>query len=482
MTLTDKDKNPAQATHAPPTSTEDLAHAPENDEAGAEGHPVTPAVIAAVRAALDSDDGDTLRAMVEPLHAADVADLIAYLEQDERRALVGALSRQLDPKILSELDEALRADIFNSLDPEAIAAAVAQLDTDDAVDVLEDLDEERRQEVLEVIPSEDRAALEEGLSYPEDSAGRLMRRELVAVPQFWSVGQTLDYLRGKDDLPDEFHEIFIIDPRFHPAGTVGLYRILRSQRDVLMQELMDDSRRLIPVTMDQEEVAYLFKQYNLMSAAVVDGQGRLVGVITVDDVVDVIQEEADEDILALGGVAHDDIYDSALGITRRRLPWLFVNLGTGLLAATVISFFGASIEELVALAILMPIVATMGGSAGTQTMTVAVRALATRELIPANSRRTLRREVLVNFMNAVALSATVGTAVAWWFDSLLLGVILGTALIANLVVAGIIGVLIPVTLHRLRIDPAIASGVLLTTITDVFGFFAFLGLAAWIIL
>lgn len=455
-----------------------LVEAPEKGE----GPLVSASFLSAIREALELGDAAAVRALVDPLHAADTADLIAFLEPDERPALIAALGAELDPQVLSELDENLMLEIVELLQPEEIAAAVSQLDSDDAVYILEDLDSERRQQVLDVIPDEDRIPLEEGLAYPEDSAGRLMRRELVAVPQFWNVGQTLDFLRETEDLPDDFHEIFIVDPRFHPAGTVPLNRVLRAKRDILMEDLMEEDQRLIPAVMDQEEVAYLFRQYNLLSAAVTDRQGRLVGVITVDDVVDVIQEEAEEDILRLGGVTQDDSYDTLIGILRRRLPWLMVNLGTGLLAATVISLFDASIEQLVALAILMPIVASMGGNAGTQTMTVTVRALATREINPANTRRAFRREVSVNFWNGLVLAILVGLLAGLWFESPMLGVVLAAALIFNMLVAGFFGVFIPLVLHRLGIDPAVASGVFLTMLTDVFGFFAFLGLAALVLL
>lgn len=464
-------------TPAPATDSE-LNEAPEQGE----GSPVTPAFLETITAALEAGDAEAVQALVAPLHAADTADLIAFLEPAERPALIAALGAALDPQVLSELDENLMLEIVELLPPEEIAAAVSKLDSDDAVYILEDLDRERRQQVLDVIPDEDRIPLEEGLAYPEDSAGRLMRRELVAVPQFWNVGQTLDFLRETEDLPDEFHEIFIVDPRFHPVGTVPLNRVLRARRDALMESLMEEDQRLIPATMDQEEVAYLFKQYNLLSAAVTDRQGRLVGVITVDDVVDVIQEEADEDILRLGGVTHDDSYDTLIGILRRRLPWLMVNLGTGILAATVISIFDASIEQLVALAILMPIVASMGGNAGTQTMTVTVRALATREISPANTKRAFRREISVNFWNGVVLAFLVGLIAGIWFESAMLGGVLAAALVFNMLVAGFFGVFIPLVLHRLGIDPAVASGVFLTMLTDVFGFFAFLGLAALILL
>ncbi len=456
---------------------------PANHERAA--GPITPGFVAEVSTALETlgvEAANHVRTMVEPLHAADMADLLNMLHSDDRAALVALLGADFDPEVLSELDTVIRDEVVDALNPEDLAAAVSQLDTDDAIYVLEDLDEDKRQEVLDVMPAEERVALEEGLSYPEDSAGRLARRELVAVPQFWTVGQTIDFLRTKDDIPEDFHEIFIVDPRYHPIGTVALSRMLRAQRTVLMQDVMAEDLHVVPATWDQEEVAYLFKQYNLMSVPVSDTQGRLIGVITIDDVVDVIGEEADEDLLALAGVSDGDLNETAVAITRTRLPWLLLNLGTAFLAALVIALFDGAIEELVALAVLMPIVTSMGGNAGTQTMTVTVRALASRGITASNLWRVVNREVLVNFLNGITLAVLVGGVAGFWFQSVLLGVVLGAALIINLFVAGFFGVLIPITLERFKIDPAVASTVFLTMLTDVVGFFAFLGLAAWIIL
>lgn len=436
----------------------------------------------AVAEALEAGDHDHLRALVEPLHAADMADLIGLLPPDDRALFVQALGVDFDPEVLTEMDEAVRDDVVDSLPAGELAAAVSQLDTDDAVYVLEDLDAEKRQEVLDVMPAEERVAVEEALSYPEDSAGRLMRRELVAVPQFWTIGQTIDFLRNREDLPEDFHEIFVVDPRFHLVGTVALNRILRSKRDALMQDILEEDQRRIPVTMDQEEVAYLFKQYNLMSAAVTDSEGRLVGVITVDDVVDVITEEADEDLLALAGVSDGDVNESALTVTRARLPWLVVNLATAFLSASVIGFFETSIQKLVALAVLMPIVASMGGNAGTQTMTVTVRALASRDLTASNAWRVVSKEVLANVLNGLVLAVICGGLVGLWFHEAILGFVIGAALLFNLFMAGLFGAIIPLGFKRIGVDPAVASGVFLTTVTDVCGFLGFLGLAAWIIL
>lgn len=435
-----------------------------------------------VREILDAvDEGDEahLHALVDSLHDADLADLIEQVGGQARRDLVRFLGSRITAEVLSELDFSVREDLLDLLAPEKLAEAVSQLETDDAVDILEDLEEDRQREVLEAVPESDRLALQEALSYPEDSAGRLMQRDLIALPEFWTVGRTIDYLRENQDLTTEFWEVFVVDPSHKPVGTVRLSHILRSPRDSLVKDLMEVEQTLIPVTMDQEEVAFLFRQYHLISAAVIDDLGRLVGVITVDDVVDVINEEAEEDILAMAGVSEIDIHETVLYTTRTRFTWLFINLLTAVLASLVISLFGASIERMVALAVLMPIVASMGGNAGTQTMAVAVRALAMNQLTASNAVRILYKELAVSGINGVLLALMMGIAGALWFGDPLLGLVLGIAMIANLVVAGLAGMLIPLALDRFDIDPAIASGVFVTTVTDVVGFFAFLGLAAW---
>ncbi len=458
--------------------------APDDSEPneGSEAYPLSPEFVAQVGEALEAGDAAAVLALVEPLHEADIADLIGLISPEERPKLITALGPVFNPEVLSELDETVRAEVLETAKPAELAAAVSQLDTDDAVDILEDLDEDKRQEVLDVLSAEERTAVEEGLSYPEESAGRLMRRELVAVPQFWTVGQTIDHLRESDDLPDDFHEIFVVDPRYHPVGAIPLNRIMRAKRPVAVADIMETEPDLIPATMDQEEVAHIFKQYNLLSAPVVDGSGRLVGVITVDDVVDVIQEEAEEDILRMAGVSDVGLNESVRDVSKTRLLWLSVNLCTAVLASWVISLFDVTIEKLVALAVLMPIVASMGGNAGHQTMTVAVRALATRELMPANALRVVKREVLVGLINGLLLALIIGVVAGVWFSSPLLGFVLGWALVINFFVAGLCGVLIPIGLQRLGVDPAVASSVFLTTVTDVVGFFSFLGLAAWILL
>ena len=456
--------------------------APEPQPAAETVFRLTPEFVRGITDLLESGDEAEVRERVEDLHAADVADLIGLIRPEERRQLVAALSGALDPEVIAHLDETLRDEVIGLIGTADLAAAVSELETDDAIYVLEDLEPEEQKEVLRAIAAEDRAAVEEGLAYPEDTAGRLMQRDLIAVPEFWTVGQTIDYLRESEGLPDEFYEIFVVDPSHHPIGTIPLNRVMRTKRPVPVREIMDREQRLIPADMDQEEVAFLFQQYGLMSAAVVDGTGRLVGVITVDDILDVIEAEAEEDIMRLGGVSEDDLYDTVMQTTRTRFSWLLVNLGTAILASVVIAFFDATIEQIVALAVLMPIVASMGGNAGTQTLTVAVRSLATRELTATNALRIINKEILVGGVNGVLFAALVGLIASLWFRDPALGLVLAAAMVINMLVAGLSGILVPLGLDRIGVDPAVASSVLVTTVTDVVGFLSFLGLAAWFLL
>lgn len=454
------------------------------EPSGAESYGLSPALIRQVEAALEEGaEPQAVERLVEPLHAADLADLISQLPRDQRLRLLEILGRRLDPEALIELDESVLRDVLERMAPPDIAATVVELDTDDAVYVLENVPEERRAPVLAEIPAPDRAAVLEGLTYPEESAGRLMQRDLVAVPAYWTVGQVIDYLREKPDLPDEFYEIYIVDPRHRPVGHVPLYRAMRARRPAMMRDLVDEETRTIPVDMDQEEVARLFLQYRMTSAPVVDAAGRLVGVITFDDAVEVLSEETEEDMLRLAGVSGEtDIHDPVLRTTRRRFTWLLVNLATAFLAAFVISLFDATIEQIVALAILMPIVASLGGNAGLQAMTVTVRALATRELTAANALRVVGKETLVGLLNGAAFALLVGVIAAAWFGDPLIGAVIAAAMIGNMLLAGLAGALIPLSLQRLGADPAVAATVFLTTVTDVFGFFAFLGLATLVLL
>ncbi|MCH8836020.1 MAG: magnesium transporter, partial [Proteobacteria bacterium] len=430
--------------------------------------------------ALAAGDGARVKDLIAPLHYADVADLLEHLSAEERHALIDVIRDDFDAEILSELDETVRDEIIERLGIADVAAAVAELESDDAVQIIEELDEAEQQKVLEAIPAGERTLIEEGLAYPEDSAGRLMQRELVTVPTFWNVGQTIDFMRHsadleEDALPSVFYDIFVVDPAHKPVGAVPLSRLLRTRRPVPVTEIMDAEMKLIPVETDQEDVAFLFRQRDLVSAPVVDDGGRLVGAITIDDVVDVIHEELEEDIMRMGGVREDDLYSAAVDTTRARFSWLVVNLATAILASLVIGFFEATIEQIVALAVLMPIVASMGGNAGTQTMTVTVRALAMKELTPTNTLRVIGKELLVGGFNGILFAALTG-GVAWiWFGSPALGVVIALAMIINMVVAGLAGTTIPLVLERAGIDPAVASGVVLTAITDVVGFFGFLG-------
>ncbi|MEM8539896.1 MAG: magnesium transporter [Pseudomonadota bacterium] len=427
---------------------------------------------------LDSQQVDQLATAVENLHESELGDLIEALEPGERQELVALLGEQFDFSALTEIDEAIRMDIVTALPNEQIAQAVQELDTDDAVFILEDMDEGEQADILAKVPFTERIRLRRSLDYPEESAGRRMQADFVAVPPYWSVGQTIDYLRDTDDLPDSFSQLYVIDPTFRLLGAVDLDKILRAGRSARVEDIQRETRHAIPAEMDQEEAAQIFEQYDLLSAAVVDENERLVGVLTIDDVVDVIQQEAEEDFKRLAGVGDEELSDNVMNTTRSRFVWLLVNLATAILASYVIGLFDATIEQMVALAVLMPIVASMGGNAGTQTMTVAVRALATNDIDIHNASRVIRRELTVGFINGILFAALVGVMASVWFNSAMLGSVIGAAMIINMVCAALAGILIPLALDKLNIDPASASSVFVTTVTDVVGFFAFLGLAA----
>ncbi len=438
--------------------------------------------VRAVSTALAADDQKNARKLTRDLHAADLADLIEQLRRDERVDLIDKLGRTFDVESLPELDEGVRDELMEALPNQVIASAVRKLETDDALYLIEDMDEEDQDEILSKVPSADRVALKRALDYPEDTAGRIMQTEFVAVPSFWSVGQTIDYMRLEDELPEDFAEIYVVDPAFHTVGFIPVSHVLRNSRETLIQDIMAEHQNIFNVTDDQADVAYKFEQYNLVSAAVVDDDNRLVGSITIDDIVDVIQEEAEEDILRLGGVGDEEITGSVWATTKSRVLWLLVNLGTAILASWVISLFDATIEQMVALAVLMPIVASMGGNAGTQTMTVAVRAIATRDLGPVNALRVIFRESSVGLINGGLFAVIMGLFAWWWFGSDGLGLVIGAAMVINMIAAALAGILIPLGLDHYDIDPAVASAVFVTTVTDVVGFFAFLGLAAaWLI-
>ncbi len=443
---------------------------------------IRPEFVNAVKAAIAAQDPGRARKLTRHLHEADLADLIGLLASEDRVALIRLLGRNFDVEALPALDEAVRDDLMEALPNEAIAAAIRRLDTDDALYLIENLDEVDRQEILAKLPKVEREALRRALDYPEYSAGRLMKTEFVAVPAFWSVGQTIDHLRVSEDLPGDFVEIYVVDPAFHLSGSVALSRILRSRREKAVSDLMETGQTVFEVTDEQEDVAYKFGQYHLVSAPVTDADGRLVGMLMVDDMVEVMSEEAHEDMLRLGGVGDEEITDTVWSTTRSRFSWLSVNLATAVLASWVISWFEATIDQMVALAVLMPIVASMGGNAGTQTMTVAVRALATHELGPVNTFRVVGRECAVGLINGVLFAGLMGAFAWFWFGSDGLGLVIAAAMLINLVAAALAGILVPLTLDELGIDPAVASAVFVTTVTDVLGFFAFLGLAAlWLL-
>jgi magnesium transporter len=436
-----------------------------------------PEFVRAVVERVEAGDTDGVREMVAPLHPADIADLFELLDSDDRRALAAALADQLDGDVLAEMNEHVREELIDALEPHQVAEIAGEMDTDDAVAIIEDMEEDDQRAVLRALDPDDRAAIEEALAYPEESAGRLMQRDLIAVPEHWTVGQVIDYLRSGDDLTTDFWEVFVVDPQHHPVGTCMLSWILRTRRNVRVADVMKREQTLVPVDMDQEEVALRFQKYALISAAVTDQSGRLVGMITVDDIVHIIQEEASEDVLLLSGAGEGDINEPIWETVRRRLTWLVVNLGTAIVAAGVVGLFQGEISRLVALAVLMPIVAGMGGNAGTQTMAVTVRALATNQLTSSNTRRMIFREFRIAVSNGLALGLLIGLGVWLIFGRADLGTVIALAMLINNLVAGLSGILIPVTLEKLDIDPAVSSAVFVTMMTDVMGFFSFLGLA-----
>ena len=440
---------------------------------------IDPGFLARVREGLEAGEARTLRALTRDLHAADLADVIEALDQDERVRLIAGLGRNFDAEALAELDEGVRDELMEALPNDVIAQAVKKLDTDDALYLIEDLEQDDQRDILSKVPKEDRAALTRALDYPEYTAGRLMKTEFVAVPSSWTVGEATAHIRTGKHLPDHFIEVYVVDAAFHLVGTVPVARLLRQPPEKKIDAIMDDEQTVFRATDEQADVAWRFDKYNLVSAAVTDESGRLIGTLLADDIVDVIQEEAEEQVLHLGGVgAEEAISNTVVETTRSRFAWLFVNLLTAVLASWVISLFDATLEQMVALAILMPIVASMGGNAGTQTMTVAVRALATRALSPLNALRVTLRECAVGLINGVLFALIVGVFAWAWFGSDALGLIIGAAMVINLVAAALAGILVPLALDHFDIDPAVASGTFVTTVTDVVGFFSFLGLAA----
>jgi magnesium transporter len=426
---------------------------------------------------LQAGRADEVASALAPLHSSDVGDVLEALEHDERLHLVVLLGDKFDYSALTEVDESVRIDIMDALSNTAIARGVSGLDSDDAVFLLEDLEPVDREEVLAKLPTFERLSLKRSLDFPEESAGRRMQTDFIAIPPFWTVGQTIDYLRSEPELPDEFYQIYVVDAAYQVLGAIPLDRFLRSPRSTIIENLMNTNLVLVDANEDQEEAARDFERYDLVEVGVIDESRRLVGVLTIDDIVDVIHEEADEDIKLLGGVGDEDLSDTIIDTARSRMPWLVFNLFAAVAVSLVIGLFNATIEQMVSLAVLMPIVASMGGNAGTQTMTVTVRALAMRELDGPRLKRLITREMIVGVINGLMFAVLIGVVTWLRFSNVQLGMVIGAAMVINMIVAGTAGILIPLTLDRFRADPAIASAVFVTTITDVIGFFAFLGIA-----
>ncbi|MEL7459451.1 MAG: magnesium transporter [Pseudomonadota bacterium] len=455
--------------------------APE-DDAPEKDYALDADLAPAVRLAVAAGDTARIHDLFEPLHPADVADLLEQLQPGPRREFLLLAGDLIDGETLSEIDEGIREEVIAFLPETVLADAVRDLESDDVVDIVEDLAADQQEAILDALADADRVAVEAALSFPEYSAGRLMQTEVVAAPAHWNVGQAIDFMRGRDDLPEQFYHVVLVDPRHRPVGYVTLGKMMSSPRAVALTDVTEDSFRTIPATQDEGEVAYAFNQYHLISAPVVDDDGRLIGVITIDDAMVVLDEEHEEDILRLAGVGDESLSDRSLAIARRRFPWLFVNLVTSILASLVIAQFEDVIATIVALAVLMPIVASMGGNAGTQTLTVAVRSLATKDLTPSNALQVIGRELVAGLVNGAIFAVVMGIVGVIWFGTPMLGVVIGVAMVINLAVAGLAGILVPLTLDRVGIDPALASGAFVTTVTDVVGFFAFLGLAAVMLL
>jgi magnesium transporter len=453
----------------------------ELDIRDAEGA-LRPEFVERVCDAITRHDGEALRRFVGDLHESDLGDLLQSLDPDDRERLVRLMGADFDWVALTEVDETVRNEILESIPNEQIADVVRELDSDDAIEIIANLDEEDREEILAGLPFAERIALERSLDYPEDSAGRRMTNKFIAVPPFWTVGQTIDFMREEERLPDEFTELYVVDPRFRFLGTVPLDRLLRSKRPTKIEEILSETKHSVQATDDQEDVARLFERYNLLSVGVVDEAGRLVGVITIDDIVDIIEEEADEDIKRLAGVGDEEISEGVFSVVRLRVPWLLMNLVTAFVAASVISLFESTIERIAILAMLFPVVAGVGGNAGTQTLTVTVRALATQQLSAANAWRVVLREAMVGISNGIILGSATGLAVSAIFRNQLLGVVIAGGMLANQTVAALVGIVVPLVLHKLKVDPAVASSIFVTGMTDASGFFAFLALATWLLL
>ena len=438
--------------------------------------------IRVVNEKIQNNDAEFITNSFKEMHPADTADIIEHLSENDREKLIKLNNFKIEPEVFIELNESIQSEIIKYLSTDTIVSILKNLESDNAIKILENLDEKNKDVVLNSLPPKDRFVLQESLSYPEDTAARLMQREFTAIPSNWSVGQTIDYLRENKDLPEEFLEIFIVDNEFKPIGTVPSSKVLRTSRDTKMQSIMLETQLSIPVDMDQEEVGHLFENYNLNSACVVDKSNKLVGMITSDDVLTVLKEEAEEDALRLAGVGDEEITDGVIKKTKRRFNWLLLNLFTAFLATWVISIFGATIEQMVALAFLMPIVASMGGNAGMQTLAVTIRTLATNELTKNNFIQTVSKEFSIGILNGIIFAIISALIVQLWFKDVKLSLIISISMVLNMIVAGLFGILVPVALKRMKIDPAIASSVFVTTITDVIGFLSFLGIGAYFFL
>ncbi|SDE91523.1 magnesium transporter [Celeribacter baekdonensis] len=461
---------------------QDITEEAEVEEAEEDGYSLSARVLSSILFAVDTGNRTKLIELMEPLHAADIADLLEQVNAFDRRRLILLYGAEFDGDILSELDEGIRDEVIHVLRPEVLAEAVRELESDDVVDLIEDLDEESQEAILSSLEDADRVAVEKSLSYPEFSAGRLMQREVVMGPEHWTVGEAIDFMREAEELPEDFYHMVLIDPKLHPVGHVTLGKILGAPRKQPLVELLEPGFRTFRVDESETDVAYAFNQYHMIAAPVVDEDDRVVGVITIDDAMNVLDEEHEEDIMRLAGVGEGSLADRVFDTVKQRLPWLAVNLVTAIMASLVIAQFEATISQFVALAVLMPIVASMGGNAGTQALTVAVRAIATRDLTGANVWRVIRREVLVGLTNGIVFAVIMGAVGVAWFGSPALGAVIGAAMVINLVIAGLAGIGVPVVLERIGVDPALASGAFVTTVTDVVGFFAFLGLAGVVLL
>jgi magnesium transporter len=447
-----------------------------------DGYALSAKLITAILFTVEVGDRPQLLKLMDPLHAADIADLLEQVNAFDRRRLITLYGRALDGEVLSELDEGLREDVISIMQPEDLADAVRALESDDVVDLIEDLEEGAQEAILATLEDVDRVAVEQSLSHPEFSAGRLMQREVVMGPSHWTIADAIGYLRTAEHLPEDFYHMVVVDAGLHPIGHVTLGKILGGPREALLVDCLEPGFRTFNVEESEADVAYAFNQYHMISAPVLDDDERIVGVITIDDAMNVLDGELEEDILRLAGVGESSLSDRVFDTVKQRLPWLGVNLLTAILASAVISLFEVTIAQYVALAVLMPIVASMGGNAGTQSLTVAVRAIATRDLTGANVWRVIRREVMVGLINGVIFAVLMGAVGFIWFGSLALGGVIAAAMVINMIIAGLAGIGVPVLLERAGIDPALASGAFVTTVTDLVGFFAFLGLAAMVLL